>query len=305
MTNTSRIDNILWTALVTPLTEQGHIDFEALGTLLLEQQQAGNGILILGSTGESLNLSDSERRNIVDFTLEQNLSVPVMVGVGGHSLSVQLSWIDFLRERPIDACLMVTPLYSKPGPEGQYHWFKTLMDACPYPVMLYNIPSRAGTSLHLDAVARLVGHPRLWAIKEASGSVDDFKAYKRVAGSTRVYSGDDVMLPEFAPHGAAGVVSVAGNVWPGATRLYAERALSGALTTDERTLWSEAARSLFVAANPVPVKTVLHAENRITSSQVKLPLHKNDMRELPRVLAAVDHVKAWYQKLEATAAEAR
>ncbi|MDG5767801.1 4-hydroxy-tetrahydrodipicolinate synthase [Balneolales bacterium ANBcel1] len=292
----NRLNNPLWTALITPLTDSGRPDLEGLQRLLREQEEAGNGVLILGSTGESLNLDEEERKLIVRYTVSLKLDIPIMVGVGGHHLPGVASWLYFLESQKVDAYLMVTPIYSKPGPEGQYHWFKTLLDLVTRPVMLYNIPKRTGIALHLDAVSRLHTHKNFWAIKEASGSVDDFREYKAVCGDVQLYSGDDLMLPDFAPHGACGVVSVAGNVWPAATRLYSEMALAGELSEEDRTFWKRTSNELFVAPNPVPAKAVMHREGRIRTPNVKLPLHADDMNSLDRLIRLSEEVREWHGK---------
>lgn len=289
------LNNPVWTAMITPLTTSGHPDLESMEQLLRDQEGAGNGVLILGSTGESLNLSDQERKLIVDFTLSLNLSVPIMVGVGGHHMPDIVTWLYFLETRKVDAYLMVTPLYSKPGPLGQYHWFNTLMDMVTRPVMLYNIPGRTGTNLKPETVQRLRDHRNFWAIKEASGSVSDFCEYGSVCGDVRRFSGDDLMLPQFAPHGAAGVVSVAGNVWPKATRLYAKMALNGELTEEDMAFWKKAGKSLFVASNPVPAKAVMYAESRIRTPVVKPPLHGDDMTSLEEVCEISREMAEWYR----------
>ena len=280
--------------MITPLTATGQPDIASFEQLLREQEEAGNGVLILGSTGEALNLSPEERRLIVEFTMSLNLSVPVMAGVGGHYLPDVISWLCYLETCRIDAYLMVTPLYAKPGREGQLHWFSTLMDFVSRPVMLYNIPGRTGTALNLEAVQLLSSHRNFWAIKEASGAVADFRDYTRVSDGAVMYSGDDVMLPDFAAHGAAGVVSVAANVWPRATRLYSELALSGSLAEEERAMWKRAAGSLFVASNPVPTKALLASGGRIRTPEVKLPLHRSDMTSLDLVRNCSEQVEEWY-----------
>ncbi|MEX2657092.1 MAG: 4-hydroxy-tetrahydrodipicolinate synthase [Balneolales bacterium] len=292
----SSLNNPLWTAMITPMTASGEPDLAAMERLLRDQEVAGNGVLILGSTGEALNLVDSERRQVVELTTSLNLDIPVMAGVGGHSLPDVMSWLTYLEDKKIDAYLMVTPLYAKPGPEGQYHWFKTLMDFVSRPVMVYNIPGRTGTALHLNAVERLRDHRNFWAIKEASGSVSDFCEYKANAGEVILYSGDDAMLPEFAPHGAIGAVSVAGNVWPEATRLYSEMAVNSELTKKDLDFWKKVSKSLFVASNPVPVKALMYTDGRITSPEVRLPLHRDDMHSLDDVCEISRQVSVWHKK---------
>lgn len=286
---------VLWTAVVTPLLRNGQLSLPDLERLLRRQEAAGNGIIVLGSTGEGLNLSEEERRRVVAFTCSLNLNVPVMCGVSGHDLPSTLAWIRFLETLPLHGYLMVTPIYSKPGEHGQFAWFSTLLDAATRPCMLYNVPSRTGCLLNKNAVRRLAEHPRFWAIKEASGSVEHFADYVAAVGSSvDVYSGDDPLMLEFAPLGAKGLVSVASNAWPAACRTYTERALAGQLTADDDSLWKEASAALFVAANPVPVKYLLAVEGHISAPTVKIPLHADDMPASNPLAELSARVNAWH-----------
>ena len=287
-------DTHLWTALVTPLTPGREVDFHSFKTLLKEQEAAGNGVLILGSTGEALNLSLSARQAIVDYTLEQNLKVPVMVGVGAHDLASQLEWCAWLETKSIHAYLMCTPIYAKPGDEGQYEWFQVLMDAVTKPVMLYNVPGRAGKELSYSAIRRLNTHKNFWAIKEASGSVAKMKEYLAATdGNGVVYCGDDGLMPVFANSGASGLVSVAGNTWPKETHLYVEQSL--AKTLNAKNPWVEASDSLFIASNPVPAKALLCVENRISHDTMMPPLSRNDLKSLDELTTQSKRVRAWFQ----------
>lgn len=287
---------IVWTAMVTPMMPDGSIHFDNLTPLLRRQERAGNGIVILGSTGESLNLTPAERREIVDFTCELNLSVPVMAGVGGSGLQETLEWLAWLETRPIDAYLMVTPIYAKPGYHGQLNWFTRLMDAVSRPCMLYNVPSRAGTPLAPEVVAALREHPNFWSIKEASGSVSAFTTYVGAAMGAPVFSGDDAMMWDFAALGCSGVVSVASNIWPEATRLYTRMALERALTPEEIALWQDASDALFMASNPVPAKKLLQMEGHIDSPEVRLPLDAADLQCSERLIRASERITDWYHK---------
>jgi len=284
----------VWTAVVTPLNPRGDINFDDLGTLLRMQESAENGVVILGSTGESLNLTDDERRAVVEFTISRKLHIPVMVGVGGHDLPGTLAWLEWLETRPIDGYLMVTPHYAKPGPHGQHHWFRTLMDAVTRPCMLYNVPGRAGVALSREALIRLSDHPNFGSLKEASGSVSEFTAYVGAVPNHPVLSGDDAMMPEYSACGVSGLVSVAANVWPEATRMYAERAIAGTLDPAEVSLWREASRCLFSASNPVPVKALLAAEGILGSATVKAPLHASDMTGLEDLTQVSRRIRSWY-----------
>ncbi|MCK5074050.1 MAG: 4-hydroxy-tetrahydrodipicolinate synthase [Bacteriovoracaceae bacterium] len=285
----------LWTALVTPLDESGEIDFTALKELFKEQENAGNGILLLGSTGESLNLDLEERKKIIDFTSDIGHNVPLMVGVGGANLKSMQEWISFLENfNHIDAYLMVTPLYAKPGVMGQYEWFKTLMDQAGKPVMLYNIPSRTGITLHFETLKKLIGHKRLWALKEASGNIDVFKKYRETAPDLNLYSGDDAFFPEHAKLGARGLVSVASNAWPEQTALYVEQALQNKLT--EKKLWEKACDSLFTASNPIPVKALLHLQQKIKTPLTRPPLSSRDLKETAGLLEMDYAIKKWFKE---------
>lgn len=287
-------DYSLWTALVTPLTPGLKVDYPALENLIHEQEEAGNGLLILGSTGEALNLDLETRKQIVEFSLELKPKVPVMVGVGGHNFGDQLAWCRWLETKNIDAYLMVTPIYAKPGDEGQYLWFKALMDAVTKPVMLYNVPGRAGKDLSFTAVEKLSQHPNFWAIKEASGSAKTMAKYLASAKGGKVYCGDDGLLPEFVAAGSVGLVSVASNTWPKETNLYVKQCLDKSF--DAKELWSKAANSLFCASNPIPAKALLASEGRIHHNTMMPPLYEGDLKDLALVKNQTESVRNWYKK---------
>lgn len=282
--------------MVTPMNDTGTVNYSNFEYLLRMQESAGNGVVILGSTGESLNLTPAERRQIVAFTTKLNLNIPIMVGVGGCELSSTLDWLNYLETQAVDAYLMVTPIYAKPGSEGQFHWFSTLLEAVSRPCMLYNVPSRSGTALDRKAVRRLSEHPNFWAIKEASGSTQEFVMYTHSANGAPVFSGDDAMMWEFGALGCAGVVSVASNIWPRETRLFTRMAIEQALTSEEINLWRDASNALFIASNPIPVKTLLMMEGIIDSNTVKLPLHADDLTNVETLRRASHRVQEWYKK---------
>tara|TARA_R110000868_G_scaffold136049_2_gene348791 strand:- start:512 stop:1387 length:876 start_codon:yes stop_codon:yes gene_type:complete len=287
-------DYPLWTAVITPMKEDGSVDFESYGLLLKEQEAAGNGVLTLGSTGEALNIDESERREVLAFTLKQNLKVPVMVGVGGVNLRETLEWVNYLNTQPIQSVLLVTPLYAKPGDEGQYEWFKTLLDATKFPAMLYNVPSRTGKAMSLKATARLKDHKNFWAIKEASGSVDEFKKYREAAPNARIYSGDDAMTPKFCSHGGKGLVSVAANVWPAQTHEYVKQCLAGTLKDEQ--LWADCSNSLFAASNPIPAKVLLAKLGRIACHNLRAPLTHKELPDCSAQLEADKKINTWFNK---------
>ena len=169
----------LWTALITPLNEDGSVNYDELTLLLKQQEEARNGILILGSTGEALNLSLDEKKKIIEHTLKLELEVPIMCGVGGINIDTTNDWVDHLNSKNIDCYLLVTPLYAKPGEEGQTHWFKTLLDKATKPCMLYNIPGRTGISLNVNTVKTLATHKNFLVNKRSIWQRRRFQKLRR------------------------------------------------------------------------------------------------------------------------------
>jgi len=290
----------LWTALITPLDSEGNVQLDDLEKLLRQQEIAGNGILILGSTGEALNLSSTEKKDILRFTISLNLNVPIMVGVGGIHIESTLNWLSFCESVKVDAYLLVTPLYAKPGIEGQVIWFETLLESVTKPCVLYNVPSRTGKKLEFEVIKRLCNHENFWAIKEASGSTDDFSKYVEIVKkssnkNTKVFSGDDILMPEFSKLGAKGLISVASNSWPTQTNSYCNKALNNQLNEEDITLWKTACDLLFSASNPIPVKCLIHAEKTIETDNMKLPLISSDLlkKDLESLMKYSVQIKNW------------
>ncbi len=284
----------LWTALVTPMKADGSVHYDDLGKIARKQEAAGNGILILGSTGEGLALSDSEKKDVVDFVCGLGLKVPVMAGVGGFDLAKQKEWISYCNNKT-DAFLLVVPLYSKPGIIGQTEWFNVLLDEAKKPCMIYNIPSRTGVKLFPGVMTTLNGHTNLWAMKEASGSLHDFQEFREAVPEIPLYSGDDALLPFFSAAGCKGLVSVCSNIWPSEVGLYTEKCLKG----DTETLfplWHTAVKAMFSASNPIPVKRLLKEKGWISSSVLRPPLTHKELPSADALIAIDEQINNWYQK---------
>jgi 4-hydroxy-tetrahydrodipicolinate synthase len=287
----------LWTALITPMLGDGTIDFDGLTKLVRAQEEAGNGLLVLGSTGEALNLNPQERESVVKHVLSLKPKSPVMVGLPGSELDATLELLKSYEAMDgIHAYLMVTPLYAKPGRHGQSAWFKTLLDTATRPCMLYNVPGRTAVAMHEDTVQDLKDHPRFFALKEASGSPEQFRRYANIVGdNVLMMSGDDALCPEFAPFNLKGLVSVASNVWPVQTARYIQKVLDGSLKHAE--LWKDCSNALFVASNPIPVKALMAKKQMIASPALKLPLDARDMQKLDLLEASDRHINEWFQTL--------
>ncbi|MFH5833469.1 4-hydroxy-tetrahydrodipicolinate synthase [Halalkalibaculum sp. DA384] len=293
--DTNLNDIKLWTALVTPMKENGDLDLEDLATLIHKQDEAGNGVLILGSTGEGLALGLEDKQQVVNTATSLNVDVPIMVGVGGFNLREQIEWIEYCHEFNPDAFLMVTPLYAKPELRGQIEWFRALMDAADKPCMLYNVPSRTGSWLEKEALKELSEHPNLYALKEAGGSIAHFQEYRMAAPDIPLYSGDDGLTPYFSLNGCRGLVSVMANVWPKAAHRYVELCIEGC-TKDLIAYWKEPIASIFSVSNPIPSKVLLKEKGWIKSSTLRPPLTDKDLEDTERLLKADESITKWYEE---------
>ncbi len=289
----SLTDTQLYTALVTPMKQNGELHLDDLESLIERQNDAGNGVLILGSTGEGLALSLEDKKQVVKTVTNLAIDIPIMVGVGGFNLHNQLEWIEFCHKFDVDSFLLVTPLYAKPGPKGQVHWFKALLDAAEKPCMLYNVPSRTGTKMSPQVLSELADHPNLAAVKEASGSIEDYQTYRKTAPDVAFYSGDDGLVPFFAMAGCDGLVSVASNVWPKETHQYVKWALAGR-GPELLPLWQECTDALFEAPNPVPAKVLLKEKGWIKNATLLPPLTEDEVEDMTSLKNADSRIQRWY-----------
>jgi 4-hydroxy-tetrahydrodipicolinate synthase len=289
-------DTILWTALVTPLLDCSNIDFSSLEKLAISQSEAGNGLVLLGSTGEGLALTSEEQLSIVEFVCQLSLAAPLMVAVGGFHLNDQISWVQRCNQLPIHGYLLGSPIYAKPGVVGQTQWFSALLDAANFPCMLYNVPSRSGVSIPIETIQALQNHQNCWALKEASGDLNQVLAYRQYCPDIALYSGEDAMMPYLAQAGVQGLVSVCSNAWPQATHKYVELSLAGE-TQGLFPLWQNAVDELFQVASPVPVKNLMHHKQMISTSFLRAPLTHLELTNNDSLLTADKLINQWLENL--------
>ena len=272
--------------MVTPFAKDGSVDYGALKALVERQTEAGiEGICSVGTSGESPTLSHEEHQKVIEKTIEFAAGkTKIIAGTGANSTSEAIS----LTKAAIacggsDACLQVTPYYNKPSPEGLYRHFMTVADLG-LPVVLYNVPSRAGREIPLDVVVRLAAHPNIVAIKEAAGSVDRVSAIKNALPDFTVLSGDDSLALPMAAVGATGVISVASNVIPREMGDMMRLALAGRFG-EARTLhmkYYRLFRDLFIDVNPVMAKEALALMGKI-ELVFRLPLCETDDAKRARI----------------------
>ncbi|NMP81304.1 4-hydroxy-tetrahydrodipicolinate synthase [Pseudoalteromonas arctica] len=286
-------DYSLWTALVTPFDQHGDVDYNTLTKLVSDQEAAHNGILLLGSTGEGLALTLKEQQAIVEHVCQLKPAVPLMVAVGGSNLKQQIEWVNYCNTLPIHSFLLGSPLYAKPGAIGQTHWFESLLNVSVHPCMLYNVPGRSAVSIPTATIQNLQNNKNLWALKEASGSIAQFEAYRQAAPNLAIFSGDDALMPYFAQAGAKGLVSVAANAWPAQTHEFVKRSLSGQ-HPNLFAQWSSAINSLFAVANPIPVKVLMHLQGRLSSPQLRPPLTHLELTQTDCITTANNTILSWH-----------
>jgi len=262
-----------YTALITPFNNDGSVDYTALRDLVQWQIAGGvEGLVPVGTTGESPTLDFDEHVKVIEATAEAAAGkVQIIAGTGANSTSEALALTKAVLQSGVDASLQVTPYYNRPNAEGLYRHFSSVADLG-LPVVLYNVPGRAGREIPLDVVVRLSSHEKVAAVKEAAGSVDRVSAI-RDACELPVLSGDDSLALPMISVGACGVISVASNVIPkemsSMVRLALDNDLSAAREM-HRTCYP-LFRDLFIDTNPVPVKTALAMMHR-TGPVFRLPL---------------------------------
>jgi 4-hydroxy-tetrahydrodipicolinate synthase len=202
------------TAMVTPMTPEGAIDYDGAARLAayLVDEQRNDGLVVSGTTGESPTTSDSEDERLLKTVIESvGDRATIVAGVGTNNTAHTLKLARQAEEAGAHGLLVVTPYYNKPPQDGLARHFTTVADATGLPVMLYDIPGRTGTPIATETLVRLAAHPRIIAVKDAKG--DMFAASKVMAETDLVfYSGDDALNLPWLSVGAAGFVSVVGHV---------------------------------------------------------------------------------------------
>ena len=263
-------------ALVTPMTIDGSIDWAALDRLVdWHVQQGSQGIVAVGTTGESATLEVDEHCQVIErIVARAGGRIAVLAGTGANATREALQLTRSAAAAGADACLLVTPYYNKPTQEGLYQHYRTIAEAVEIPQILYNVPSRTACDLLPETVLRLAEMPNLAGIKEATG---DTRRAAEIIGSCgtdfALYSGDDPTCAETMLLGGRGVISVTANAAPAAMAELCAAALAGDAQRT-RTLNGRLAdlhRALFLESNPIPVKWAL-AEMGLIASGLRLPL---------------------------------
>lgn len=263
-------------ALVTPMDFRGGLDWQALERLIdFHLEQGTDGIVAVGTTGESATLGMDEHKVVIRRVVEQvNGRIPVIAGTGANSTSEAVELTEAARSVGADACLLVTPYYNKPTQEGLFQHFQHIARAVAIPQILYNVPGRTGCDMLPETVERLAGIENIVGIKEATGDLQRARELiDRVGEKIAVYSGDDATAVELILMGGKGNISVTANVMPKAMHELCAAALAGDAETARRIneQLMPLHKMLFIESNPIPVKWALQQMGLIGEG-LRLPL---------------------------------
>lgn len=263
-------------AIVTPMHADGSLDIQALHRLIdFHINEGTDGIVIVGTTGESPTVDYDEHRELIKTTVDYVAGrIKVIAGTGANSTKEAIELTQAAKDLGADACLLVAPYYNKPTQEGLYQHYKAVAEAVNIPQILYNVPGRTGVDLSNDTTLRLAQIKNIVGIKDATGSIErGTDLVLRAPKDFAIYSGDDATGMALMLIGGQGVISVTANVAPKLMSQMCKEAIAGntkAACEINAKLFA-LHQKLFVEANPIPVKWVLNQMGLIDSG-IRLPL---------------------------------
>lgn len=263
-------------ALVTPMQSDGRLDMPRFRALVdWHVEQGTDGLVIVGTTGESPTVDPEEHCSLIAAAVEQAAGrVPVIAGTGANSTAEAIELTRCAKQAGAAAGLSVAPYYNKPTQEGLYQHFRAIAEAVDLPLILYNVPGRTASDISNDTALRLAQVPGVIGIKDATGNIErGSDLIKRAPASFAVYSGDDASGMVLMLLGGKGVISVTANVAPALMHEMCVAALSGDLVRAREINFRLLGlhQKLFVEANPIPVKWALAEMGRIEGG-IRLPL---------------------------------
>lgn len=249
-------------ALITPMREDGAIDWKSFRHLIDWHVLAGSGAIVaMGTTGESATVSMDEHCEVMEVAVRQaNGRIPVIAGTGANATSEAIKLTAFARAAGATAALSVVPYYNKPSQQGLYEHFKTIAEAVDIPLILYNVPGRTITDMSHETVLRLSKVPNIVGLKDATGNIGrGLMLLRDLPDNFALYSGDDPTAEALMLLGARGNISITANVIPSLMAQLCAAARSGDIETTRRISCSIAPlhSAMFVEANPIPAKWAL------------------------------------------------
>jgi 4-hydroxy-tetrahydrodipicolinate synthase len=269
-------------AIVTPMHEDGSLDLPAFRKLIdWHAEEGSNGLVVVGTSGESATLSVDEHILMVKTAVEHTAKrFPIIAGAGGNSTFEAVELAKAAKEVGADATLQVVPYYNKPTQEGMYQHFRRIAESVDLPVILYNVPGRTVADMNHDTVLRLADVPGIVGVKEATGNIDRAaNLIKYAPAHFAIYSGDDPTAIALMLLGGHGNISVTANVAPRAMSELCRAALAGDAITARKIHLGLLSlhKQMFCESNPIPAKWALAVLGRMESG-IRLPLTPLDAR---------------------------
>lgn len=277
-------------AVVTPFNEDG-INFTELARLIdFNIENGTDAIVITGTTGESATMTDQEHKDAIKFAVDYvNKRVPVVAGTGSNDTHYALQLSQYAEQVGADALLLVTPYYNKATQKGIIEHFTYIADRVNIPIILYDVPSRTGVAIKPETYAILAKHPRIVAVKEASGDFSAILQTKALCGDNlAIYSGNDDQIVPLLALGGIGVISVLSNIMPRQTHDICQLFFDGKITESMK-LQVELAdliSNLFIEVNPIPVKVALRLMG-YNVGHLRMPLSEMDDANLAKLKASL------------------
>ena len=282
-------------ALVTPFTEEKDVNYEELGRLIEYQIASGtDAIVVCGTTGEPVTMSEEERLSLIAYTVEKvGKRVPVVAGTGGNCTENVMTFSRKAQDLGVNGLLIVTPYYNKATQNGLYEHYKAVASRVDLPIILYNVPSRTGLNILPDTAARLGREiENIVALKEASGNISQVaEVIQKAEGFLEIYSGNDDQIVPILALGGIGVISVLANIAPKATHDMVQLYLDG-YTQEAAQLqlnYIELIQALFCEVNPIPVKKALSLMGYDTKN-LRMPLTEMEPKNVMRLEQAMKRV---------------
>lgn len=277
-------------AIITPFTEDG-INFDELGRIIEDQIAGGtDAIIITGTTGESATMTDDEHKAAIKYAVEKVAGrIPVIAGTGSNETAYAVQLSQYAEEVGADALLVVTPYYNKCTQKGLVKHFTTIADAVNIPLILYNVPSRTGVNIQVSTFAELAKHPRIAAVKEASGDLSAVAKIRHACGDAlAVYSGNDDQIVPILSLGGSGVISVLSNVAPQMTHDICQLYFDGKVkeAADLQIGAIDLISALFCEVNPIPVKVAMRMLG-YAAGPLRLPLTEMEPEHEAQLRAAL------------------
>ena len=278
-------------AIVTPMHEDGSLDLDSLAKLVEHHIESGtDGIVSVGTTGESATLSHEEHHVVIEKTINCAAGrVPVIAGTGSNSTAEALELTQVAQQLGADACLLVVPYYNKPTQEGLYQHFKLVADSVPIPQILYNVPGRTSVDLHNSTAIRLSHIDNIIGIKDATADIErGIKLMEGSADSFVSYSGQDTAAMELMLAGGKGTISVTANVAPKLMHEMCTAAVAGdvSLANELNDKLMPLHEAMFIESNPIPAKWGV-AQQGLIKNSLRLPMVPLTDEAQPSVQAAM------------------